>query len=395
LVTGNRVDRVGGDGIVTLGTDGAVVSSNVVSRGNLAGRGLADPQGMICDAGIWAFNANGTVIERNEVFGMKFNGCDGTAFDVDYMQDGTVIQSNYSHDNEGGFLLLCTDSQPRASEVRFNLSVDDGYMLNSSPCSEPTGTYDGIEIHNNTVVAPDPGFALLGSPSPTLYGPASLSFFNNIVAATGTARAFTCEPNCRRNLFWRVPPAGADYIEADPRFADPARRGAADTPDGFKLLADSPALGAGAPLPAPAGTDFFGNPVDAAAPNVGFFQGEPASEGGKPKLGGLRLEPRRFRAARGRGPSLARRAPGARLKLRLSSDADVLFRVRKVRRGPDRIRKGRFQLRGEAGLNTTRFTGRLHGRPLRPGRYRLLAHAHNESGVSKRKTIRFRILPRG
>jgi hypothetical protein len=395
-VTGNRIDRIAGDGIVTLGTDRAVVSGNVVSRGNLAGRGIVDPQGMICNAGIWAFNANGTVIEHNEVFGMKFNGCDGTAFDVDYMQDGTVIQSNYSHDNEGGFLLLCTDSQPRTAQVRFNLSVDDRYMLNSSPCSEPAGSYDGIKIHNNTVVAPDPGFALLGGPSQALYGPPSLSFFDNIVAATGTARAFTCEPECRRNLFWNVPPAGTDYIEADPRFADPARRGTVDTPDGFKLMADSPALDAGAPLTEPAGTDYFGNPVNAAAPDIGFYQGAEAPTGSRPVLRGLRLHPRRLRAATGRGSSISypRRRAGARLRLRLSDQADVTFRFVRARPGKDRGIRGRARIHGEAGVTSVGFTGRVHGKPLPPGRYRLRARARNASGVSKRTSVPFRILPR-
>src|SRR5690606_17576091 len=98
----NRIHRPAGDGIVTLGTDGARVRRNVVTEGNLAGRGLTDPQGMICNAGIWAFHANNTRIEHNLVSGMKFNGCDGSGYDIDYDQDGTVVQYNRSHDNEGG-----------------------------------------------------------------------------------------------------------------------------------------------------------------------------------------------------------------------------------------------------------------------------------------------------
>jgi hypothetical protein len=393
-VLGNRIDRIAGDGIVTLGTDRALVSGNVVSRGNLEGRGLTDPRGLICNAGIWAFNANSTVIEHNEVFGMRFNGCDGTAFDVDYMQDGTVIQSNYSHDNEGGFLLLCTDSRPRTSQVRFNLSVDDAFMLNSSPCSEPTGTYSGIEIHNNTVVAPDPGFALLGRPVEELYGPASLSFFDNVVAATGAARPFTCEPDCHHNLFWRVPPAGADYIEGDPRFADGSRRGTPDTPAGFKLERGSPALASGAPLSEPAGADFFGTPVDGAAPNIGFYQGPGEPPGIRPALRRLRLLPRRLRAARGRGPSLldGTGGAGARLKLRLNAGATVRFRVAEVRPGADRKLPGRFSLRGRRGRNVARFTGRLGGRPLPAGRYRLRAWV--PAGGARRVSVPFAVLAR-
>ena len=154
--------RVAGDGIVTLGTDGARVRRNFVTKGNLAGRGLADPQGMICNAGIWAFHANNTLIEHNVVTRMKFNGCDGSGYDIDYDQDGTVVQFNESYANEGGFMLLCTDDQPRTAEVRFNVSVNDGFSFNSSPCSRPAGSYAGLRIYNNTIVGPDPGVATLG-----------------------------------------------------------------------------------------------------------------------------------------------------------------------------------------------------------------------------------------
>jgi hypothetical protein len=370
-VLGNRVERVAGDGIVTLGTDGALVAGNVVARGNLAGRGLTDPQGLLCNAGIWAFNANSTVIEHNEVYGMEFNGCDGTAFDVDYMQDGTVIQSNYSHDNAGGFLLLCTDSQPRTAEVRFNLSVDDGYMLNSSPCSEPTGTYAGIRIHNNTVFAPDPGFAVLGVPSESLYGPPSLSFFNNIVAGGGGARAFTCEPDCHHNLFWNVPPAGHDYLVANPLFVDSALSGVAGTPAGFRLMEGSPALAAGAPLAGPA-EDYFGNAADSASPNIGFYQGAGLPPSARPGVTALRVKPHRLRPRRGRGPSLLARG-GARIRFRLSAAAVVRFRVFESRPGADRPVPGSFRMEGSRGANVGLFSGRVGGRTLKPGSYRLRA----------------------
>jgi hypothetical protein len=244
------------------------------------------------------------------------------------------------------------------------------------------------------VVAPDPGFALLGRPVEELYGPASLSFFDNVVAATGAARPFTCEPDCHHNLFWRVPPAGADYIEGDPRFADGSRRGTPDTPAGFKLERGSPALASGAPLSEPAGADFFGTPVDGAAPNIGFYQGPGEPPGIRPALRRLRLLPRRLRAARGRGPSLldGTGGAGARLKLRLNAGATVRFRVAEVRPGADRKLPGRFSLRGRRGRNVARFTGRLGGRPLPAGRYRLRAWV--PAGGARRVSVPFAVLAR-
>ena len=269
----NHIRRVAGDGIVTLGTDGARVRRNFVTKGNLAGRGLADPEGMICNAGIWAFHANNTLIERNVVTRMKFNGCDGSGYDIDYDQDGTVVQFNESYANEGGFMLLCTDDQPRSAEVRFNVSVNDGFSFNSSPCSRPAGSYDGLRIYNNTIVGPDPGVAILGFDNTQLYGPPSLDFFNNILAATEAGRGFTCEPDCRNNLFFHMPAAGRDAVTGSPRFFFKGPYRGTATPGKLGLRPSSPAIGAGAPIPRDVERDFFGTRIERAGkPDIGFFQ---------------------------------------------------------------------------------------------------------------------------
>jgi Right handed beta helix region len=261
-VRANRLTRLGGDGIVPLGTDGAVVEHNVVSAGNLRGRGLADPLGMICNAGIWAFHANGTVIQRNEVFGMRFNGCDGSGFDVDYDQDGTVVQYNLSHDNEGGFILLCTDAQPRTAQVRFNLSVDDRMVANQSPCSlQPGSTFEGIRLVNNTFVAPGMSWGALGNLTPNLIDGA-LEVRNNIFYATEPqAGTLGCNARCSHNLF------------SDPLFTDPGRRGRGRlyVGRGFRLRPGSPARGAGTPVAGLAARDYFGRPVP-RTPSIGFSQ---------------------------------------------------------------------------------------------------------------------------
>jgi len=156
-------------------------------------------------------------MERNVVTRMKFNGCDGSGYDIDYDQDGTVVQFNTSYANQGGFMLLCTDDQPRTAEVRFNVSVNDGFSFNSSPCSRPAGDYSGLRIYNNTIVGPDPGFATLGYPSTTLYGPPGLDFLNNALVATDAGREIACDPGCRRNLFFRMPAAVLDGEDDDER----------------------------------------------------------------------------------------------------------------------------------------------------------------------------------
>jgi hypothetical protein len=270
VVRRNRLTRIGGDGIVPLGTVGAVVEENVVSAGNLRGRGFADPAGPLCNAGIWTFNANDTLIQRNEVYAMRFNGCDGTGFDVDYAQDGTIVQYNYSHDNEGGFILLCTDPAQRRADVRFNLSVDDNFSVDSAPCAFPQiGSYAGLRFFNNTIVGRNPLLSFEGALLGALFDAQNLEFRNNLFrATTPLATPFPCGALCSNNLFFGMPAAGTDAVAADPRFVQPRRRGLGRLRVGrsFRLKPDSPALGAGALVAASPDRDYFGRPIAGGVP---------------------------------------------------------------------------------------------------------------------------------
>jgi hypothetical protein len=131
--------------------------------------------------------------------------------------------------------------------------------------------------------------------------------------------------------------------------------------------------------------------------------------------GALALGSRRFAAAPS-GPSIARAAVGTTVSYRLSEAASVTFTVersapgRKVgrrcvkpsRRNRSRPRctryvrlRGSFSHRGQAGRNSFKFTGRLAGRKLRPGSYRLVAVARDAAGnASAAKRVSFRIVRR-
>ena len=85
----------------------------------------------------------------------------------------------------------------------------------------------------------------------------------------------------------------------------------------------------------------------------------------------LRVSPRAFRAAP-RGPSISPRA-GARVTYALAFPARVRFVVQRNVRGRYRRVRGAFNHMGSSGTNSFRFSGRLRGRRLPPGRYRLVA----------------------
>ena len=190
-----------------------------------------------------------------------------------------MIQFNYSHDNEGGFILLCTDDNPREADVRYNLSVDDRYAIHGSPCpigQGDVGELDGIRFYNNTIVAPQIRFTTplevtLEEPLP-LAG--DFAFRNNILfAKEAQSNAVPCGDFCSHNLFHNLPPSGTDAVEGDPLFEDPAAHGRGfGVAEGFRVGAASPALGNGTPIQGTSPRDFFGNPVRETTPAIGFHE---------------------------------------------------------------------------------------------------------------------------
>jgi hypothetical protein len=124
------------------------------------------------------------------------------------------------------------------------------------------------------------------------------------------------------------------------------------------------------------------------------------------RLTGLTLSPTRFRARqprrprRARGVAKHRAAIGTTIRFRLSSPAKVTFAVDralpgrfagKTCRKPIRanrtrkpcthwVRVGGFARAGRSGANAQRFDGRLAGRAMRVGRYRLRARAQDGQG---------------
>src|SRR5699024_4292239 len=141
VVSGNKLTDIAGDGIKIDTTQGAVVEHNILHGFQL--RSAAN------NAGIWTFNADDTIIQYNEVSG---GGSDryGMSFDSDGGSQGTVIQYNYSHDNAGGFLLLCpySGAWTHGTVVRYNISRnDDARLFQLCP-----GDIDDTHIYNNTFI---------------------------------------------------------------------------------------------------------------------------------------------------------------------------------------------------------------------------------------------------
>jgi glucose/arabinose dehydrogenase len=110
-----------------------------------------------------------------------------------------------------------------------------------------------------------------------------------------------------------------------------------------------------------------------------------------PRVSSLKIAPRMFRAATSALSHRRAGLPGAILTLRLDESATVTFTVQRAINGPCRPKvhaptkatrctiwrtlTGSIRIAGRRGANRLIFTGRIGGRTLAPGRYRIVARA--------------------
>ncbi len=89
----------------------------------------------------------------------------------------------------------------------------------------------------------------------------------------------------------------------------------------------------------------------------------------RPRTSNLIISPKAFKAL-ARGQSANATGPGALVRFTLNLTSLVRFKVRGLFSGR---MQGSFTWPGKPGVNRFRFTGRLNGHRLSPGRYQLLA----------------------
>lgn len=138
LIRNNYVERSGGDAIVPQYCYEPLIEHNVSQEASIGTQ--SDPN-LMYNAAIWPWQCYRALFQYNEAFGTYLNG-DGQAYDCDFSW-GTTYQYNYSHDNEGGFMLVCQDNTID-SVVRYNISQNDRRCLFMTSNKEPA------YIYNNT-----------------------------------------------------------------------------------------------------------------------------------------------------------------------------------------------------------------------------------------------------
>ena len=181
-----------GNGIMLSGVDGALIERcEAYNNGWLNASTGGGP------AGIWGWCCNNLVIQHCESHHNRSgNGKDGGGFDLDGGCTNSVLQYNYSHDNQGpGYLLAQFAGAPAMHDltVRYNVSENDargfgGYDQGALHVwsSGDNGGIVRANFYNNTVVIAPPAN---GSHPKALFimsgGISNMTFRNNVLQTSG------------------------------------------------------------------------------------------------------------------------------------------------------------------------------------------------------------------
>lgn len=270
VIRNNDIYDIGGDGIIVIGFDKSTIEYNVLHDCNSRSGSYA--------VGMFPFGCDDTVMQYNEVYNTRTQQ-DGQAFDVDFNTSRTVVQYNYSHDNEGGFLLICRpgsekDAYNRDAVIRYNISQNDGRaVLNLG------GPVENVNIYNNTIfVSPDTLSNMISITDWDGGTANNVHLSNNIFCDAGSSCQYFYENgtniafdhNCYFSQSPGNEPEDKNKLVMDPGLLNPGSGGKGrNTADGYKLKSDSPCIGSGKEIPDNGGKDYWGNPLYKDRPDIG------------------------------------------------------------------------------------------------------------------------------
>jgi len=277
VIRKNTVSRCAGDGMIIRYAHRPLIEHNLATENHNAPEELVE-----YGVAIWVRSTYEAVIQYNRVFDTK-GRMDGQAFDADLEAYRTVVQYNYTRNNEGGFMLVYGSSQDAI--IRYNISQNDGllgkHIFDFPIWTSPRGS--GI-IHNNMVYIGEEINAVLADEAL-----ATTKFYNNIVINEGDGALIirsegqTAEfsNNCLTGYDPAITSINKNPVQGDPGLVNPGRGETEfSSLEGYRITPGSPCLAAGLPVSLMEGsywfneemTDFWGNPVNQESPDVGVHQ---------------------------------------------------------------------------------------------------------------------------
>jgi|GEM_PF-848214 len=260
IVQNNNVYDIGGDGILVRVAQSPLIQYNTSHDVNVRAGDHS--------AGIWVFNTDDAILQYNEAY-LTRTTLDGQGFDADYNTNRTIIQYNYSHDNEGGFLLIITPGSTtgmfnNGTIVRYNISQNDKARL-----IQVFGPVKDAAIYNNTLyVGPGLTTNLLELNNQGGF-PDGTSVKNNIfynlgsgVYSLGNSTNTTFDSNVFYGNHPASEPSDPNKLTSDPMLVNPGSGGIGrHSTDGYQLLQGSPAIDSGTTITGNGGKDYWGQPV--------------------------------------------------------------------------------------------------------------------------------------
>jgi len=297
----NYFENHSGSGILMEDVDGGLIEyCEAYNNGYEGGCKVGGP------IGIWAAVANNVIIQHCESHHNRVGAAtgDGGGFDFDGGTTNSILQYNYSHDNDGAGYLICSyKNAPHTFNnniLRYNISVNDGQKNNYRGIILWTGSPKEDPIHNTQIY----GNTIYSSISPAIYfgrkGIYNTKVYNNLFITLNNQKLLQGNPDKSMatfagNVYWSVDGkydiAGYKSLEdwrtatgqemlngkpvglvVDPKLMDMGKSITIGDPTklhtliAYRLQKDSPLIDAGVDLRSmfgidPGDRDFYGNPI--------------------------------------------------------------------------------------------------------------------------------------
>lgn len=300
----NYIHDIDGDGAIIDNCADAVSEYNLVTRCVLNTNNAA--------VGMFNWNSDRTTFQYNEVFDIRYGTNDSNhlndsqGIEIDALNDGTLVQYNYVHDNSGGFMMLCNvGDQYRSFDgiIRYNISQND-YAHPRQGLFDIYEANWGTEVYNNNFYLTERALSTDGYGAYAEAGELflfsavgsreTMKFYNNIFYYAGETPAMVNTfgdqaIDWQSNIFYNfanMPSddnAAAPNLAVDPMWNEPGAGGTGTYANGkenlgyqtdlscYYLKEGSPAINAGTPVENNGGKDYFGNPVEGIA-DIGAYE---------------------------------------------------------------------------------------------------------------------------
>lgn len=220
-IIGNRVSDTGKNAMTIGESNGPVISHNRVGP-NIGWAYTGNS--------IFTFSTDDAIIEHNELWGntsLDPGEQDRCAIDADFSARNTIIQYNYTHDNNCAYAVMKRDNQ--GIIIRHNVSENELFGIFYMGFPTAFRSQD-IDVYNNTFVSDAPGMQVfLRRPDPDdgtfkSRWPINMDFRDNLIA-------FNADSSWGWPLF--VEPS-SDLAQENPRILEAGNRASGNVAVGWE-----------------------------------------------------------------------------------------------------------------------------------------------------------------